>query len=97
MWQAEAQCYEELGRLVIQYYHCTGSEKRTRFREALECYRRALIPSNPHETNVHLKLAKVHAELGEDEEAIAYHRRVVEISQANGESCSYGSCFCVTS
>ncbi|KAF8910365.1 hypothetical protein CPB85DRAFT_1305624 [Mucidula mucida] len=68
MWQAEAQCYEELGR----------------FREALECYRRALIPSNPHETNVHLKLAKVHAELGEDEEAIAYHRRVVEISQANG-------------
>ncbi|KIY73110.1 TPR-like protein [Cylindrobasidium torrendii FP15055 ss-10] len=68
MWLALGSCYEELGR----------------FREALDCYRRALIPANPHDDFVLLKIAKVHAELGEDGDAAAYHRRVVEISQANG-------------
>ena len=97
MWLAQGQCYEELGRCVLlcqvslTQIHYTMS----RYREALECYRRALIPANPHDDFVLLRLAKVHAELGEEAEAVAYHRRVVEMNQANGKVC-HTWCFALT-
>ncbi|KAL0072428.1 Anaphase-promoting complex subunit 8 [Marasmius tenuissimus] len=67
LWQGLGQCYEEMGRL----------------REAVECYKRALISANPHEISVNLLLAKVHRDLDEIAESIAYHRRIVEVCQAD--------------
>jgi len=67
LWQAQALCYEEIGRL----------------REAVECYKRALIPADPHEITINLKLAKIYRTLEEHSEAVAYHRRVVEVCQAD--------------
>ncbi|KAL0581375.1 Anaphase-promoting complex subunit 8 [Marasmius crinis-equi] len=67
LWQGLGQCYEEMGRL----------------REAVECYKRALISANPHEISVNLLLAKVHRDLDEHAESIAYHRRIVEVCQAD--------------
>ncbi|KAF8161139.1 hypothetical protein B0H34DRAFT_699614 [Crassisporium funariophilum] len=67
LWQAQGMCYEEIGRL----------------REAVECYKRALIPADPHEITINLKLAKIHRTLDEHAEAVAYHRRVVEVCQAD--------------
>ncbi|TFK44754.1 hypothetical protein BDQ12DRAFT_641682 [Crucibulum laeve] len=67
LWQAQGMCYEEIGRL----------------REAVECYKRALIPADPHEITINLKLARLHRNLDEHAEAMAYHRRVVEVCQAD--------------
>ncbi|XP_006461139.1 hypothetical protein AGABI2DRAFT_221677 [Agaricus bisporus var. bisporus H97] len=67
LWQAQGLCYEEIGRR----------------REAIECYKRALIPADPHEININLKLANLYWSLDELPEAVAYHRRVVEVCQAN--------------
>ncbi|KJA14403.1 hypothetical protein HYPSUDRAFT_49186 [Hypholoma sublateritium FD-334 SS-4] len=67
IWQAQGMCYEEIGRL----------------REAVECYKRALIPADPHEIIITLKLAKIHRSLDEHSEAVAYHRRIVEVCQAD--------------
>ncbi|KAI0769713.1 TPR-like protein [Trametes elegans] len=66
IWQAEGMCYEEMGRP----------------KEAVECLRRALIGADPQETTIHLKLAKLHSDLGEFAEAAAYHRRIVEVCRA---------------
>ncbi|KAF8906491.1 hypothetical protein CPB84DRAFT_1813749 [Gymnopilus junonius] len=71
--RAQGMCYEEIGRL-----HC-----RTELREAVECYKRALIPADPHEITINLKLAKIHRSLDEHSESVAYHRRVVEVCQAD--------------
>ncbi|KAJ3547280.1 hypothetical protein NMY22_g1718 [Coprinellus aureogranulatus] len=62
LWQAQGSCYEELGRP----------------REAIECYKRALISSELHETLLCLKLARLHTILDERPEAVAYHKRVIE-------------------
>lgn len=67
LWQAQGMCYEEIGRL----------------REAVECLKRALIPADPHEITINLKLARLHRLLEEPAEAIAYHRKVVEVCQAD--------------
>ncbi|KAF5385899.1 hypothetical protein D9615_002223 [Tricholomella constricta] len=67
LWQAQGMCYEEIGRL----------------REAVECLKHALIPADPHEITINLKLAKLHRALEEPSEAVAYHRRVVEVCQAD--------------
>ncbi|KAF9227395.1 TPR-like protein [Gyrodon lividus] len=63
LWQAQASCYEEIGR--------TG--------DAVECLKRALLGADHHEITINLKLAKLHEEMEESVEAVAYHRRVVEI------------------
>lgn len=65
LWQAQGSCYEELGRP----------------REAIECYKRALISSELHETLLCLKLARLHSLLDERAEATAYHKRVIEYCQ----------------
>ena len=49
----------------------------------MECYKRALIPADPHEITINLKLARLHRSLDEHAEAVAYHRRVVEVCQAD--------------
>ncbi|PPQ80670.1 LOW QUALITY PROTEIN: hypothetical protein CVT26_007116 [Gymnopilus dilepis] len=67
LWQAQGMCYEEIGRL----------------REAVECYKRALIPADPREITINLRLAKIHRSLDELSESVAYHRRVVEVCQAD--------------
>ncbi|KNZ72808.1 Anaphase-promoting complex subunit 8 [Termitomyces sp. J132] len=67
LWQAQGMCYEEIGRL----------------REAVECLKHALIPADPHEITINLKLARLHHALEEPAEAVAYHRKVVEVCQAD--------------
>ncbi|KAH7888745.1 hypothetical protein F5I97DRAFT_1855159 [Phlebopus sp. FC_14] len=63
LWQAQASCYEEMGRT----------------RDAVECLKRALLGADPREITINLKLAKLHEELEESAEAMAYHRRIVEV------------------
>ncbi|KAF8743980.1 hypothetical protein AX14_013382 [Amanita brunnescens Koide BX004] len=67
LWQAQGICYEEIRR----------------YREAIECLKRALIPADPREITINFKLAKLHQLLDEPAEAIAYHRRVVEVCQTD--------------
>ncbi|KAJ3855042.1 hypothetical protein EV368DRAFT_35553 [Lentinula lateritia] len=86
LWQAQGMCYEEMGRRVelsaginlVTYGRC-----RTRLREAVECLKRALIPADPHEITINLMLARIYRDLDEHAEAVAYHRRVVEVCQSD--------------
>ncbi|KAG6841888.1 hypothetical protein C0991_005618 [Blastosporella zonata] len=55
----------------------------SRLRESVECLKHALIPADPHEITINLKLARLHTALEEPAEAVAYHRRVVEVCQAD--------------
>lgn len=57
---------------------------RDRTRDAVECLKRALLGADARETAINLKLAKLYEELDEPVEAVAYHRRVVEICCAEG-------------
>ncbi|KAJ7045580.1 hypothetical protein C8F04DRAFT_1065361 [Mycena alexandri] len=68
LWQAQGMCYEEMGKL----------------REAVECFKRALITADPHEITINLKLANLYDAMQDEAESVAYHRRVVEVCQANG-------------
>ncbi|KAJ7647249.1 hypothetical protein FB45DRAFT_892871 [Roridomyces roridus] len=70
LWQAQGLCYEEMGRP----------------RDAIECYKRALITADPNEININLKIATLYGALQDHPESVAYHRRVVEVSQANGRA-----------
>ncbi|KAG6820746.1 hypothetical protein H0H93_012392 [Arthromyces matolae] len=67
LWQAQGMCYEEIGRL----------------RDAVECLKHALIPADPHEITINLKLARLYYALEEPAAAVAYHRKVVEICRAD--------------
>ncbi|KAJ7072269.1 hypothetical protein C8F01DRAFT_973120 [Mycena amicta] len=68
LWQAQGMCYEEMGRL----------------REAIECFKRALITADSNEITINLRLANLYAALQDFAESAAYHRRVVEVCQATG-------------
>ncbi|KAJ7497357.1 hypothetical protein FB451DRAFT_1211148 [Mycena latifolia] len=68
LWQAQGMCYEEMGKL----------------REAAECFKRALITADPHEITINLRLANLYDLMQDHVESVAYHRRVVEVCQANG-------------
>jgi len=58
---------------------------RRRMRDAVECLKRALLGADARETTINLKLAKLYEELEEPAEAVAYHRRVVEICRGEGD------------
>ena len=61
-----------------------------RMREAIECFKRALIGADPRETNLNYKLARLHDEIEEYAEAAAYHQRVYDILRVDGTSfCTY--------
>jgi anaphase-promoting complex subunit 8 len=80
----KGMCYEEVGRFVP--FGCKRTiniNHQIRLREAIECYKRALITADPHEITLRLKLARVHKNLEEYAEAVAYHRTVVEVCQAD--------------
>ncbi|THU95653.1 TPR-like protein [Dendrothele bispora CBS 962.96] len=67
LWQGLGMCYEEMRYL----------------REAIECYKRALIPAGPDEIILNQALARIYRNLGEHAEAVGYHRRIVEVCQAD--------------
>jgi tetratricopeptide (TPR) repeat protein len=82
-------CYEEVGRFVpVRQWPIIRINSPIRLREAIECYKRALITADPHEITLRLKLARVHKNLEEHAEAVAYHRTVVEVCQADCEQFS---------
>jgi len=87
LWQAEGICYEEIGRLVPYFEEEAGVDfvRLPRLREAIECFKRALISADPHEITLHLRIAKIHRTLEEYAESVAYHRGVVEVCQADCE------------
>lgn len=66
LWQAQGASYQEMGRL----------------REAIECLKRALLGADANEIAISLRLARLHSELDETADAVAYHRRVIDISRA---------------
>lgn len=66
LWQAQGASYQEMGRL----------------REAIECLKRALLGADANEIAITLKLARLHSDLDETADAVAYHLRVIEISRA---------------
>lgn len=66
LWQAQGASYQEMGRL----------------REAIECLKRALLGADANEIAIALKLARLHSDLDETADAVAYHQRVIEISRA---------------
>ena len=66
LWQAQGASYQEMGRL----------------REAIECLKRALLGADANEIAIALKLARLHNDLDETVDAVAYHRRVIDISRA---------------
>jgi anaphase-promoting complex subunit 8 len=65
LWQAQGASYQEMGRL----------------REAIECLKRALLGADANEIAIALKLARLHNDLEETADAVAYHRRVINISR----------------
>ncbi|TCD69804.1 Anaphase-promoting complex subunit 23 [Steccherinum ochraceum] len=79
IWQAQGMCYEEMGRL----------------REAIECMKRALLGADPREITIHIRLARLHADLEEFMESAAYHQRVIDVCTEDSElaylSLSYSS------
>lgn len=60
-------------------------------RDAVECLKRALLGADSREITINLKLAKLHEELEEHTEAVAYHQRVVETCRAEGALFHRGS------
>jgi anaphase-promoting complex subunit 8 len=65
LWQAQGASYQEMGRL----------------REAIDCLKRALLGADANEIAIALKLARLHSDLDETADAVAYHRRVIDISR----------------
>lgn len=57
-------------------------------REAISCFKRALLGSDARETSLNLKIASLHDLLDERAEAAAYHRRCVELSVTAGRPVS---------
>jgi len=60
-----------------------------RLREAIECLKRALLGADANEIAIALKLARLHSDLDETADAVAYHRRVIDISRAMRMSFRY--------
>ena len=58
---------------------------RCRPREAIECLKRALIATGPHDTSIHLKLAQFHNDLEEYSEAAKYHASVISICSSDSQ------------
>lgn len=52
-----------------------------RLREAIDCLKRALLGADANEIAIALKLARLHGDLDEAADAVAYHRRVIDISR----------------
>ncbi|KAI0316028.1 TPR-like protein [Amylostereum chailletii] len=65
LWQAQGASYEEMGRL----------------REAIDCFKRALLGADVNEVSINVKLAKLHDDLGEYPEAASYHGRIIDVSR----------------
>jgi hypothetical protein len=59
--------------------------RHDRPREAIECLKRALIATGPHDTSIHLKLAQFHNDLEEYSEAAKYHASVINICSSDSE------------
>ncbi|KAI0753942.1 cell division control protein 23 [Irpex lacteus] len=67
IWQAQGMCYQEM----------------TRYREAIECLKRALIGASQFETAIRLRMAGIYKILGEQDEAVACHTYIVNTYSAD--------------
>ncbi|KAI0699551.1 hypothetical protein BC835DRAFT_1412536 [Cytidiella melzeri] len=78
IWQAQGMCYQEMGR----------------YREALECLKRALIGADPFETAIRLRMAGIYKILEELSEEAVCHNYIVETYAANNRPINEyaGSC-----
>ena len=75
---------------------CTGFLTwHDRPREAIECLKRALIATGPHDTSIHLKLAQFHNDLEEYSEAAKYHASIISICSSDSRLfSSFAVAFC---
>lgn len=91
LWQAQAASYEEMGRSVeLQLSSTFIVDVSPRLREAVECYKRALLGADVNESTISLKLAKLYDDLKEQKEAADYHMRVIHVCRATRESSRCG-------
>ncbi|KAI0093061.1 cell division control protein 23 [Irpex rosettiformis] len=67
IWQAQGMCYQEMNR----------------YREAIECLKRALIGASQFETAIRLRMAGIYRLLGEPEESLACHTYIVNTYSAD--------------
>lgn len=72
-------------RLSVPHGICTHASSGffRRFREAIECLKRALIGADPFETAIRLRMAGLHKLLGEVPEAALCHNHIVETYSAD--------------
>ncbi|GAA5934710.1 hypothetical protein JCM1841_001784 [Sporobolomyces salmonicolor] len=68
MWSALATCYEKLKRVP----------------DAIQCHQRALVASDPADTEICLRIGRLYALQGEPDRAAAYHRRALAEGLAQG-------------
>lgn len=47
--------------------------------------KRALLGADPRETTIHIRLARLHADLDEYQESAAYHQRVIDVCTEDSE------------
>lgn len=75
----------------------SGFDPVIRYRDAIECLRRALIPAGEDQVGIVLKLADLHHLLGDWAAESAYHRRVVHMCTLAGQSLKSLTMFLLTS
>ena len=74
------------GKVRLGLAQCTLSDTTGhRPREAIECLKRALIATGPHDTSIHIKLAQFHNDLEEYPEAAKYHASVISICSSDSQ------------
>ncbi|KAI0342117.1 TPR-like protein [Trametopsis cervina] len=79
IWQALGMCYQEMSR----------------YREAIECLKRALIGADPFETAIRSRMADIHMTICEYREAAACHSHIIETFMADNRPIAEYAASCV--
>jgi len=62
-----------------------AKQRILRHRQAINCLKRALISADHAQSIICLSLATIHRNLGEEEQAIGYHQKVIDYCRADSE------------
>lgn len=73
------------GSLFLDERPADGSSILSRYREAIECLKRALIGASQFETAIRLRMAGIYKMLGEQDEAVACHTYIVNTYSADSK------------
>lgn len=96
MWRALSKTYQNLKQCVSftisQLLAYPDRSLHLRYREAIECQKRALIGASKTDTFGYAALAELHEQLGLRDEAAEWHKRVIDVclQPSDAESSSNG-------